>query len=403
MRHEGRNRLRRRLRNRLRNRLQNRLQNRASRDDTAPDPGNDDDLAGDGAGLGQRQRRGGVGQRDPGGDLRDEGAVGHQPQDLGEVLTHPPLPGGAATPLARPEVVEVGAPAVRQAVPRREPSEELQDRQLRVALVALRRRRAVGDERAALAQQPPRLLHSRTADMVEDRVHAVRRQLPDTGVHVRVAVVDRCRTQGTHRLVVALRGRADHREAGVPCQLYKGGADSAVGAQDHDRAAGTDLGRAVEHLPGGDPVDDHGRRARRVHAVRHRHQVRGIDRQVTGPRAHFGDRGEPAADQSGVHTGSGRDGRTHQVVARHEGERRLVEVRPQAHLLLGERDARRIHPQHDLPLLRRRQLAGPGLQPLRLDLPGEHDLGGGDDGGAFRGVHGVHGVLLGAMPINLRP
>jgi hypothetical protein len=92
-------------------------------------------------------------------------------------------------------------------------------------------------------------------------------------------------------------------------------------------------------------------------AVRYGHQVGDVDQQVARPAADLGDRGEPAPDHGGIHAGPGRGHRADDVVTGHERERWLVVVLAEAHLLLGERDARRVHPQDRLTLGRGRQFA----------------------------------------------
>jgi len=119
-----------------------------------------------------------------------------------------------------------------------------------------------------------------------------------------------------------------------------------------------------------------------VHTVRHGHQVGGVEQLVARPAADLGDRGEPPTDQGGIHLGAGRGHRADDVVAGHEGERRLVVVLAEAHLLLGERDAGRVHPQDHLAPRRGGEIPGAHLQAARLDLARQHDLGGaGRDGG----------------------
>src|SRR5206468_10494214 len=67
--------------------------------------------------------------------------------------------------------------------------------------------------------------------------------------------------------------------------------------------------------------------------------------------------------------------RADEVVAGDEWERRLVVVLAATHLLLGERDAGRLDAHDRLVRPRVGQLAGSDLEALRLDGPGEHDLG----------------------------
>ena len=94
----------------------------------------------------------------------------------------------------------------------------------------------------------------------------------------------------------------------------------------------------------------------------------------------------------GLDTLAGRQHRADQVVAGHERERRLVVVPAAAHLLLGERDPGRLHPDHDLARAGGGDRSVPDLQPFRLHLARQDDL---DE--SF-GVHGdlrcvVHALL----------
>src|SRR5690606_14624922 len=195
-------------------------------------------------------------------------------------------------------------------------------------------------------------------------------------VHLRVAVVDRNRAQFTDRGMVTWRCRADHRDAVVTGQLYERRAHTAVGAQYDDRRAGADRGGTVQHLPGGDAVDQHSFRGGGRHAVRYRHQVGGIQQQGTGPAADFGDRGETAADEIGVHSRAGGRHRADHVVSGDEGEGGLIEVFPAAHLLLGERDARGGKSQDDLPGGGRGEFAGGDLEAVRFDFARQDYFGG---------------------------
>src|SRR5258707_2807867 len=86
----------------------------------------EDDLPGDGAGLGEPQGVGRAGQGQSGGDLRGDLTATEGGEDLCEVGAQPgpePVPGQRA---ATPDVEEVGVPAVGQGVPQPYAAEQLE-------------------------------------------------------------------------------------------------------------------------------------------------------------------------------------------------------------------------------------------------------------------------------------
>ena len=117
---------------------------------------------------------------------------------------------------------------------------------------------------------------------------------------------------------------------------------------------------AVQHLPGGDPVDHHRLGVRRVDALRHRDDVRGVDEHVGGPGTGLHDGCDPLAHLSRVDARAGRLDRADEVVPRDERERRLVVVLAATHLLLRERHARRLDADQHLAASRGRARRVPG-------------------------------------------
>jgi hypothetical protein len=202
------------------------------------------------------------------------------------------------------------------------------------------------------------------------------------------AIVQRLRTQRADRVVVARRGGADDPDPGVPGQLDQGRADTAVGAEDEDRAAPADPRHAVQHLPGGDAVDHDRLGGGGVDAVGDTDQVGGSDEDRGGPAADLGDGRDAGADQRGVRAGADLDDPADQVVAGDERERRLVVVLAAAHLLLGERHAAGLHLDQGLARAGRGQFAFPDDEAIGLDDAGQDDLGGDarvHEGSSFRG------------------
>ncbi|GAA3081446.1 hypothetical protein GCM10020000_79180 [Streptomyces olivoverticillatus] len=184
--------------------------------------------------------------------------------------------------------------------------------------------------------------------MVEDSVHPAGCQFADLRGHVADAVVDRDDAQLPQGIVVPGGGRADHLHARRAGELGQDGAHAAAGAVDQDGLPRAHPSPAVQHLPGRDAVDHDGLGLRRRKAVRYLDRVLGVDHHMAGPPTDLHQCGHPPADQARVDALAGRQHAAHQVVAGHEGERRLVVVPPAAHLLLGERDAGRLHGDHDL-------------------------------------------------------
>jgi hypothetical protein len=208
--------------------------------------------------------------------------------------------------------------------------------------------------------------------VVEDRVDARRCQRADLGGDV-AAVVDRGGAERGDDAGVARGRRADHPDPGRAGELHQRGADAAARAVHQDRAAGAHPGLAVEHLPGRDPVDHERFGVGGVEAVRHRHEVGGVQDDVAAPAADLGHRGHPAPDERRV----GRlEHRADDVVAGHERERRLVVVLPAPHLLFGERDPAGFDAHEGLARTRRRQLTAGDPEAVRLDEAGEDDFGG---------------------------
>jgi hypothetical protein len=95
---------------------------------------------------------------------------------------------------------------------------------------------------------------------------------------------------------------------------------------------------------------------------------------MAGPAADLDQRGHPGAGQARFDALTGRRYGADQVVAGHERERGLVVVPAPAHLLLGEGDPGRLHPDHDLAGARDGNCAVPDLQPFRLHLARQDDL-----------------------------
>jgi hypothetical protein len=106
---------------------------------------------------------------------------------------------------------------------------------------------------------------------------------------------------------------------------------------------------------------------------------------VAGPSADLGDRGVAPADHGRVDVRSDRGDRADQVVAGHERERWLVVIPAAAHLLLGEGDPGRLHPNDGLAGSGVGDRAMADLQTFRLHPAGQHDL---DES------FGIHDVLL---------
>jgi hypothetical protein len=182
------------------------------------------------------------------------------------------------------------------------------------------------------------------------------------------------------------RRRTDHLHPRRLRELHQHGAHPAVRTVHQDRLPGPDPRLAVQHLPRGDAVDHHGLGLRRADTVRHRHGVGRLDQHVAGPAADLDQGGDPLPGQAGVHVLAGRQHRADQVVAGHEGERRLVVVAAAAHLLLGERDPGGLRPDQHLAGSRGGDGPVPDLESLRLHLAGQDDLG--QFPGDGLGVHG---------------
>ncbi len=191
-------------------------------------------------------------------------------------------------------------------------------------------------------------------------------------------VVDPVRAQCPHRVGVARGSRSDDLDSGGPGQLDEYGADAAVGSVYENRRTGRGLGHSVQHLPGGDPVDDEGFGFGRVEFVGHRHQIVRVDQQVTAPPADLGQRGDPRAQQRGGDLRADGHDFTDEVVARHERERWLVVVLPAPHLLFGEGDAGGEYAHQRLSALGPSEFAGPELETVGVDLSGQDDFQGGD-------------------------
>ena len=123
----------------------------------------------------------------------------------------------------------------------------------------------------------------------------------------------------------------------MPGELDQGGAHSPVGAVHQDGLAGLHPGRAVQHLPRGQAVDDERLGLGGVQAGGHRDQVRRGQQGVTGPAPGLGQGGDPLADQRRVDVRADAGDGADQVVAGHEREFRRTGITPAAHGLLGER------------------------------------------------------------------
>lgn len=150
----------------------------------------------------------------------------------------------------------------------------------------------------------------------------------------------------------------------------------------------------MQHLPGGDAVDDHGLRVGRVHAVRDLDKVAGGHQRVTGPATGLGQRGDPAADKGAVAAGPDGGHDADEVVTRHERELRLARIAVTPHAPLGEGDAAGFDPDEGLSGAGRWERALPQLKSGRLDDSGKHDFGRGDAGLAGGSLADLLGRLL---------
>lgn len=178
------------------------------------------------------------------------------------------------------------------------------------------------------------------------------------------------------------------RTCGAERQLDEYRPDSAVGPVDEDGLSGAYARLAVEHLPGGDAVDDRGLGLRGAQTGRHLDHVGGVEHHVAGPAAGLGQGGHLLAEQVRADAFADGEHAAYQVVSGDEGERRLVVVPAAAHLLLGEGHSGRLHADQDLSRGRGGyRLPVADLQPLRLDLARQDDLDALD--GAHHDLHCV--------------
>lgn len=216
--------------------------------------------------------------------------------------------------------------------------------------------------------------------MIEDGGHAVGRQLADAGGDVLAAIVDRDCAELAETILLTWAGRADDPDARVAGQLDQDRAHATRRAQHHDRLAAAHLRRPVQHPPGGDAVDDDGLGGLRLHAVWNRGELAHVDQRQVGPAADLRQRGDALSDGDLRVAVADLLDDADEVVAGHERERRLVVVLPQAHLLLGERDTRRLDPHDRLSRGRLGQIARADPEGLRVADAGQFDLGGSHDG-----------------------
>ncbi|EGJ78407.1 putative dehydrogenase [Streptomyces sp. Tu6071] len=332
-----------------------------------------DDLAAHRARLREAHRLGGPREREGPGDAGGDLAACERGEDRREVGAQVGAE-ACLVPRAGPDVVETGAAAVGQHLPQTEAREELDHRPVPRARVVPRRRGPVRDERAAAREQPPGVDDPGPSDVVEDGRDTLGRQLPHPRGHFAVVVVDRRDAERAQRLVVAGRRGADDLDARGACELDEDGADAAARAVHEDGLPGAHLGLAVEHLPGGDAVDDDGLGLLGAHALGHRYEVGGGDPYAARPAAHLEQRGHPPPHEPRVDARPRLVDAAHDVVPRHEGERRLVEVPAAPHLLLGEGDPARLHREHHLALAGHGRLRLPYLEALRLHDARQDDL-----------------------------
>ena len=194
--------------------------------------------------------------------------------------------------------------------------------------------------------------------------------------------------------MVARRGGADDPHARVPGELDQSVAHATAGAVDENRLSPADPGLAVQHLPGGDAVDDDRLGFGRVDAIGERNEIVGVHEGVGRPPAGLGHRRHASSDQRRVGVGADGGHDADEVVAEHERELGLAGVAVAAHAPLGERHAGGQHLDQCLAV------AGDGHGPLvddeavGLDDTGEHDLGE-VDGGFGRCFAGHGDAFLG--------
>jgi hypothetical protein len=137
------------------------------------------------------------------------------------------------------------------------------------------------------------------------------------------------------------------------------------------------VGHAVHELVRGHAVERQRFRLLRRDAVRNAGQVVDVHDRVVGPTAGLDDRADPLADLEvavPVRAVAERLDDPDIVVPEHERERRHARVATAPHLLLGERDTRRLDPDQRLMGARLRELAGPEHERLRLAQGREDDF-----------------------------
>lgn len=115
---------------------------------------------------------------------------------------------------------------------------------------------AIADQCAAAAQGAVGSQPVFPTDWIKDTIYAAGNELLDAFHEIFGAVIDGRRAERGDEFVLRFRSSAEHFEAGDFAELESGGADAAGCAVDEERLAGVDVGKAVEHLVGGDVVED---------------------------------------------------------------------------------------------------------------------------------------------------
>lgn len=275
---------------------------------------------------------GGFAEREPSGDNRLNFAGCQEAEELREVVAEP----GGIRIAQSFDVVPVGAFAARKELEQGQRSEADSGGQLPFGDSGAC---TIASQCAAGTQATVRSQPVFAADGVEDAVNPARSELVNAFDKIFGTIVDGCCTERVDEFVFGLRGGSEHFEAGDFPKLQRGGADSAGGAVDEEALALAEIAHAVEHLVGGDVVEDEADGFGGVELLGNGDEMRCGNESVLRIAADHGECGD-ALTESEL-----RDSRTEgvdvadDVVARGEWKWRNFGIEAVAHEYVGVSDA----------------------------------------------------------------
>ena len=130
---------------------------------------------------------------------------------------------------------------------------------------------------------------------IEGSVESFGNELPDAIEKIFRAIVYRRGTKSGNEFELGFGSCAEHAQAGDLTKLESGGANTSASAVNEEALAFAKFSDAVDHLVGGDVIQDEADGLGGIQIVRHGNQMRGGDEEVAAVASNHGERGDTLA------------------------------------------------------------------------------------------------------------